>query len=149
VPTRAENGFQPTEADIRARITPRTRLMIVNTPCNPTGAAYDMDTLAMLARLCVEFDLLAAADEIYTRYLYDGVFVPLRTMEGMRERTVTLNSFSKNFMMTGWRVGCIIAHPALIRVFQHVNNAMTYTTPAISQWPTVVSLPRDFSCMRQ
>ena len=133
VVTREENGFMPREEDIRACITPKTRLMIINTPCNPTGAAYDMSTLRMLARLCCEFDLLAASDEIYTRYLYDGPFIPLRTIEGMKERTITLNSFSKNFMMTGWRVGCIIAHPALIRVFQHVNNAMTYTAPAISQ----------------
>ncbi|MBR3504050.1 MAG: aminotransferase class I/II-fold pyridoxal phosphate-dependent enzyme [Clostridia bacterium] len=133
VPTREENGFLPREEDIRARISPRTRVMVVNTPCNPTGAAFGEDTLCMLARLCREYDLLVAADEIYTRYLYDGAFIPMRTIEGMKERTVTLNSFSKNFMMTGWRVGCIIAHPDLIRVFQHVNNAMTYTTPAVSQ----------------
>ncbi len=133
VVTREENGFLPLEEDVRACVTPRTRLMVINTPCNPTGAAYGADTLNMLARLCREFDLLAAADEIYTRYLYEGTFVPLRALEGMKERTITLNSFSKNFMMTGWRVGCIIAHPDLIRVFQQVNNAMTYTTPAISQ----------------
>ena len=133
VVTREEDGFLPREADIRARVTPKTRLMVINTPCNPTGAAYGEDTLNMLARLCNEFDLLAVADEIYTRYLYEGTFIPLRTVEGMKERTITLNSFSKNFMMTGWRVGCIIAHPTLIKVFQHVNNAMTYTTPAISQ----------------
>ena len=133
VVTRPEDGFLPREDALRAAITPRTRALILNTPCNPTGAAYGRETLEMIARVAREADLLAVADEIYTRYLYDGEFIPLRTLPGMKDRTVTLNSFSKNFMMTGWRVGCIIAHPDLIRVFQHVNNGMTYTTPAISQ----------------
>ena len=133
VPTWAADGFVPREEALRAAITPRTRAMILNTPCNPTGAAYDRDALEMLSRVAQEYDLLIAADEIYTRYLYDGEFIPLRTLPGMRNRVITLNSFSKNFMMTGWRVGCIIAHPDLIRVFQHVNNGMTYTTPAVSQ----------------
>lgn len=133
VMTREEDNYLPREEDIRAAITDRTRVMVINTPCNPTGAAYGLETLKMLARLAEEYDLLVAADEIYTRYLYDGEFIPMRTLEGMKDRTITLNSFSKNFMMTGWRVGCIIAHPELIRVFQHVNNGMTYTTPSVSQ----------------
>ncbi|MBQ9197530.1 MAG: aminotransferase class I/II-fold pyridoxal phosphate-dependent enzyme [Clostridia bacterium] len=133
VPTWAEDGYEPREDALRAALSSRTRAMILNTPCNPTGAAYSVGTLEMLSRVAREHDLLIAADEIYTRYLYDGAFIPLRTLPGMHDRVITLNSFSKNFMMTGWRVGCIIAHPDLIRVFQHVNNGMTYTTPAVSQ----------------
>ena len=133
VVTKEENHYAPEEAAIRAAITPRTRAMIVNTPCNPTGAAYSMETLTMLARLATEYDLLILADEIYTRYLYDGAFVPMRTLPGMADRVVTLNSFSKNFLMTGWRVGYIIAHPELIQVFQQVNEGLTYVAPSISQ----------------
>ena len=133
VVTKEENHYAPEEAAIRAAITPRTRAMIVNTPCNPTGAAYSMETLTMLAKLATEYDLLILADEIYTRYLYDGAFVPMRTLPGMADRVVTLNSFSKNFLMTGWRVGYIIAHPELIRVFQQVNEGLTYVAPSISQ----------------
>ena len=133
VVTKEENHYAPEEAAIRAAITPRTRAMIVNTPCNPTGAAYSMETLTMLAKLATEYDLLILADEIYTRYLYDGVFVPMRTLPGMADRVVTLNSFSKNFLMTGWRVGYIIAHPELIQVFQQVNEGLTYVAPSISQ----------------
>ncbi|MBR1606767.1 MAG: aminotransferase class I/II-fold pyridoxal phosphate-dependent enzyme [Clostridia bacterium] len=133
VPTRAEDGYRPRPEALDTAVTERTKALILNTPCNPTGAAYDRETLGMLARFTQEHDLLAIADEIYTRYLYDGEFIPLRTLPGMKDRTVTLNSFSKNFMMTGWRVGVILAHPELIRVFQHVNNGLTYTTPAISQ----------------
>ena len=133
VVTKEENHYAPEEAAIRAAITPRTRAMIVNTPCNPTGAAYSMETLTMLAKLATEYDLLILADEIYTRYLYDGAFVPMRTLLGMADRVVTLNSFSKNFLMTGWRVGYIIAHPELIQVFQQVNEGLTYVAPSISQ----------------
>ena len=133
VVTKEENHYAPEEVAIRAAITPRTRAMIVNTPCNPTGAAYSMETLTMLAKLATEYDLLILADEIYTRYLYDGAFVPLRTLPGMADRVVTLNSFSKNFLMTGWRVGYIIAHPELIQVFQQVNEGLTYVAPSISQ----------------
>ena len=133
VVTKEENHYAPEEVAIRAAITPRTRAMIVNTPCNPTGAAYSMETLTMLAKLATEYDLLILADEIYTRYLYDGAFVPMRTLPGMADRVVTLNSFSKNFLMTGWRVGYIIAHPELIQVFQQVNEGLTYVAPSISQ----------------
>lgn len=133
VPTWEEDGYHPREAEIRRAISPRTKAMIVNTPCNPTGAVYDRGVMTMLAGIAQEYDLLVLADEIYTRYLYEGVFIPMRTLPGMANRTVTLNSFSKNFLMTGWRVGCIIAQPDLIRVFQYVNGGMTYTAPSISQ----------------
>ena len=140
VATRAEDGFVPREDALRAAVGPRTKVIVVNTPCNPTGAAYGRETLEMIARVAKEHDLLVAADEIYTRYLFDGEFIPMRTLDGMRERTVTLNSFSKNFMMTGWRVGYVIARPELIKVFQHVNNGMTYTTPSVSQRAALYAL---------
>lgn len=140
VPTCEADAYRPQEDALRRAITPKTRAMIVNTPCNPTGAAYDMNTLQMLARVAQEYDLLILADEIYTRYLYDGEFIPMRTLPGMADRTVTLNSFSKNFLMTGWRVGYIIAHPELIQVFKAVNDALTYAAPSISQRAAIKAL---------
>ena len=140
VETRAEDGFCPREEALRAAVTPRTKAVVVNTPCNPTGAAYGRETLEAIARVAKENDLLVIADEIYTRYLFEGEFVPMRTLDGMRERTVTLNSFSKNFLMTGWRVGYVIAAPELVRVFRHVNNGMTYTTPSVSQRAALFAL---------
>ena len=140
VPTYEADAYRPQEDALRRAITPKTRAMIVNTPCNPTGATYDMDTLQMLARVAQEYDLLILADEIYTRYLYDGEFIPMRTLPGMADRTVTLNSFSKNFLMTGWRVGYIIAHPELIQVFKAVNDALTYAAPSISQRAAIKAL---------
>lgn len=140
VETYAEDGYAPRREALLAAITPRTRAMIVNTPANPTGAAYDLPTLTMLAEVAKERDLLVLADEIYTRYLYDGVFTPIRTLPGMAERTITLNSFSKNFMMTGWRVGFIIAPREIVDAIGYANGAMIYTAPSVSQRAAIRAL---------
>ena len=140
VTTCEADGYCPREEAVRNAIGARTRAMIINTPTNPTGAAYDRATLEMLARLAQEYDLLVLADEIYTRYLFDGEFIPMRTLPGMADRTVTLNSFSKNFLMTGWRVGYIIAHPELISVFQYVNDGLTYVAASVSQRAAIKAL---------
>ena len=140
VTTCEADGYCPREEAVRNAIGARTRAMIINTPTNPTGAAYDRATLEMLARLAREYDMLVLADEIYTRYLFDGEFIPMRTLPGMAGRTVTLNSFSKNFLMTGWRVGYIIAHPELISVFQYVNDGLTYVAPSVSQRAAIKAL---------
>ena len=114
VPTYAGEGYTIDEARLRA-------------------AAYGEDTLRMLARVAEEYDLLIAADEIYTTYLFEGSYVPLRTLPGMEKRTITLNSFSKNFLMTGWRVGMLIAEPEILSVMLNINGSLIYTTPSISQ----------------
>ena len=108
VPTYASEGWAIDEARLRAAITPR-KLIVFNNPCNPTGMGYDRSTLELLGRVAEEHDLLIAADEIYTTYLYEGDFIPIRTIPGLAHRVITLNSFSKNFLMTGWRVGVAIA----------------------------------------
>lgn len=95
VPTYAEENYAIDEARLRAAITPRTKAIIFNNPTNPTGMSYDRDTLSMLARIAQEYDLLVAADEIYTTYLYEGDFCPIRTLPGMAQRTITLNSFPR------------------------------------------------------
>ena len=133
VPTYASEDYAIDEARLRAAVTPRTKAVIFNNPTNPTGMAYGMETMELLARVAKEYDLLIAADEIYTTYLYEGDFRPLRTLPGMAERTITLNSFSKNFLMTGWRVGVILAEPELLSVMNTVNGSLIYTAPSISQ----------------
>ena len=133
VPTYAAEGYTIDEASLRAAVTPKTKAIIFNNPTNPTGMAYGEDTLRMLARVAEEYDLLIAADEIYTTYLFEGSYVPLRTLPGMEKRTITLNSFSKNFLMTGWRVGMLIAEPEILSVMLNINGSLIYTTPSISQ----------------
>lgn len=133
VPAYAGEGYTIDEARLRAAVTPKTKAIIFNNPTNPTGMAYGEDTLRMLARVAEEYDLLIAADEIYTTYLFEGSYVPLRTLPGMEKRTITLNSFSKNFLMTGWRVGMLIAEPEILSVMLNINGSLIYTTPSISQ----------------
>ncbi|MDO4483507.1 MAG: aminotransferase class I/II-fold pyridoxal phosphate-dependent enzyme [Clostridia bacterium] len=140
VPTYAEDGYDIRQELLEKAITDKTKAVIINNPCNPTGAAYDRPCLEMLAKVAQEKDLLVIADEIYTRYLYDGESIPMRTLPGMEQRTVTLNSFSKNFMMTGWRVGFVIAPAEIIGAISHINGAMIYTTPAMSQRAAIKAL---------
>ena len=140
VPTYAEEDYAISEERLRAAITPRTKAIIFNNPTNPTGMGYDLSTMEMLARVAKEYDLLIAADEIYTTYIYEGDFRPIRTLPGMAERTITLNSFSKNFLMTGWRVGNIIAPDYIIRIVQQVNENVVFTAPSISQRAAIQAL---------
>ncbi|MBQ9325397.1 MAG: aminotransferase class I/II-fold pyridoxal phosphate-dependent enzyme [Clostridia bacterium] len=140
LPTCQENGWQIPESDLRAAVSRKTKAIILNTPNNPTGCAYSLDTLKKVADIATAHDLLLIADEIYTRYLFDGVFTPLRTLPDIKERVITLNSFSKNFMMTGWRVGVLIAPPAIRQVVQTINGAMIYTAPSVSQRAAIEAL---------
>ncbi len=140
VPTYDSENYAIDEARLRAAITPRTKAIIFNNPTNPTGMAYDVKTLEVLAKVACEYDLMVVADEIYTTYIYEGDFRPIRTLPGMAERTVTLNSFSKNFLMTGWRVGVIIAEPELLNVMNNVNGSLIYSAPSISQRAAIRAL---------
>mgnify|MGYP002290679989 CR=1 FL=1 len=140
VPTYAEEGWAVDETRLRAAITPKTKAIIFNNPCNPTGMGYERKTLELLGRVAEEHDLLIAADETYTTYLYEGEFIPIRTLPGLAKRVITLNSFSKNFLMTGWRVGAIIAEPELLRAMNDVNNCLIYTAPSISQRAAIKAL---------
>ncbi len=140
VPTYDCENYAIDEARLRAAVTPRTKAIIFNNPTNPTGMAYDVKTLEVLAKVACEYDLMVVADEIYTTYIYEGDFRPIRTLPGMAERTVTLNSFSKNFLMTGWRVGVIIAEPELLNVMNNVNGSLIYSAPSISQRAAIRAL---------
>lgn len=105
VPTRFEDGFMPTLAAMENAITPRTRALLVNSPCNPSGVVYNAATLDMLADFAVRHDLMVISDEVYDSITFHGRAESIATRQGMAERTVVLNSFSKTFAMTGWRVG--------------------------------------------
>lgn len=149
VPTLPEENYAISEDRLCAAVTPRSKAIIFNNPCNPTGMAYERGDLEVLARVAQKYDLLIVADEIYTAYLYEGSFVPMRNLPGMAERTVTLNSFSKNFLMTGWRVGCIIAEPELLAVFSAVNASLIYTAPSVSQRAAIRALSLRQDIRRQ
>ena len=103
---REENGFVPCPDELRKAISARTKLIVLNTPANPTGAVIDAATLQEIARLAIERDLFVISDEVYRHFVYDGTqFSSISTVDGMKERTLVVDSFSKTYAMTGWRVG--------------------------------------------
>ena len=105
VPTSFDNGFLPTLEAMEKAVTPRTRALLINSPCNPSGIVLDAATLDMLAEFAVRHDLIVISDEVYDSIIFCGKAESIATRPGMFERTVVLNSFSKAFAMTGWRVG--------------------------------------------
>ncbi len=128
-----EEGFQLNVERMETLITERTKAIVVNTPNNPTGVCMTRETLMAVAELAKKYDLLVVADDIYTAYSFGEPFIPMTSLPGMKERTITLNSYSKDYTMTGWRVGQIIAPPPVIRAINSVNDAVMFTAPSISQ----------------
>jgi N-succinyldiaminopimelate aminotransferase len=119
-------GFDPDE--LRAAVTDRTRLLLINSPHNPTGSVFDLAELRCIADLCVERDLLVVADEVYEHLTYDGTtHIPIATLPGMRERCVAISSAGKTFSVTGWKIGWVCAPEPLLRQVNTVKQFLTYT----------------------
>ena len=128
---RTETGFRLDAADVRAAVTERTRLLLLNTPHNPTGAVLD---LAEVAEVCVERDLLVVSDEVYEHLVFDGLrHVPVATLPGMADRTVTVSSAGKTFSATGWKTGWVTGTPELVRAVQTVKQFLTFTAHGAAQ----------------
>jgi len=112
--------------ELRRAFTPRTKAIILNSPNNPTGKVFTREELEFIAGLCQEFDALAITDEIYEHILYDGaVHVPILSLPGMRERSILVNSMSKTYSVTGWRVGWVLAPPDLSDSIRKVHDFLT------------------------
>ena len=140
VPTYAEENYAISEERLRAAITPSTKAIIFNNPTNPTGMGYDLSTMEMLARVAKEYDLLIAADEIYTTYIYEGDFRPIRTLPGMAERTIVVNGFSKTYAMTGWRLGYACGPAPIIRIMTKIHQSAIMSAPTTSQYAAITAL---------
>ncbi len=133
VSTKFEEAFQVKVERLERALTDKTKAIIINNPCNPTGVAYDLDTLKAIADFAIKNDLLVLADDIYTSFDYTKPFIPIASLPGMFERTISINSASKNFIMTGMRVGNVVAPAYIITAIKNVIEATTYSAPAISQ----------------
>jgi aspartate/methionine/tyrosine aminotransferase len=110
---------------LRAAFSEKTRAVVVNTPHNPTGKVYSQGELELIAQLCIEHDAIAITDEIYEHLVYRGRHVSLATLPGMAERTVTISGASKTYSVTGWRIGWLIAPPALTAGIRKVHDFLT------------------------
>jgi N-succinyldiaminopimelate aminotransferase len=119
---------------LRAAITPRTRLVLLNAPHNPTGKVFTREELGAIASLCVDHDLIAVTDEVYEHLVFEGEHVPLATFPGMRERTVTISSAGKTFSFTGWKIGWATAPPALLSAVRTAKQFLTYVNGAPFQY---------------
>ncbi|MBA3250301.1 MAG: pyridoxal phosphate-dependent aminotransferase [Geodermatophilaceae bacterium] len=138
-------GFDPDE--LRAAVTDRTRLLLVNSPHNPTGAVFDREQLEQIAAVAIERDLLVVTDEVYEHMTFDGrAHVPMATLPGMRERTVTISSAGKTFSVTGWKIGWVCAPPDLLAAVRTAKQFLTFTGGAPFQ-PAIaagLALPEQF-----
>lgn len=140
LPTYEEEDFQINVERLESLITERTKALVINSPSNPTGNCLTVETMEKIAEIAVKYDLIVIADDIYTAFSYQNPFVPFASLPGMKERTIILNSFSKNFTMTGWRVGNIIAPDYIISVIQQINENVVFTAPSISQRAAIYAL---------
>lgn len=128
VRTRKEDGFILRAEQVEAAITSKTRMILINSPSNPTGVMIPPDELKQLAELAVRHDLMVLSDEVYRNIVYEGEFTSIFTMPGMAERCVIIDSFSKSYAMTGWRIGYAVAP---INIAEAMTNMHEYTVSCI------------------
>jgi N-succinyldiaminopimelate aminotransferase len=133
-------GFRPDLAELARAITPRTRLILLNSPHNPTGSVFTHDELAAIAALAVERDLLVVTDEVYEHLVFQGEHVPIAGFPGMRERTVTISSAGKTFSFTGWKVGWVLATPELVTAVKTAKQFLTYVSGGPFQYAIAEAL---------
>ena len=125
---------------LRAAVNPRTRLILVNTPHNPTGKVFTRDELEVIASVAIENDLLVVADEVYEHLVFDGQHVPIATLPGMASRTITIGSAGKTFSFTGWKVGWVTAPAPLVTAVRTAKQFLTYVSSGPFQYAAAVGL---------
>lgn len=140
LPTYEEDDFQIDTKTLEKHINDKTKAIIVNSPSNPTGSVLTIENMEEILKTAIEHDLVIISDEIYTAYSFERKFVPFLSLEGAKERTITINSFSKNFIMTGWRIGNIIAEEEIIETIQKINENVVFTAPSVSQRAAIHAL---------
>jgi aspartate/methionine/tyrosine aminotransferase len=147
VTTQVEDEWTFDAQELREAFKPETKAIIVNTPNNPTGKVFTRKELEMIRDLCVEHNVLCITDEIYEHILYDGSeHISMASLEGMRERTITINGLSKSYSVTGWRVGWAVAPAAITNAIRKVHDFLTVGAPAPLQeaGATALSMPASY-----
>jgi aspartate aminotransferase len=137
IPVRQENSFRIDPAELRSLVTDRTRVLIVNSPANPTGGVLTQDDCEQVAKIAMEHDLVVISDEIYNRLVYDGSHVSLYTIDGMAERTILLDGLSKAWAMCGWRLGFGAMPVEIARRMDTLMINSSSCAAAFTQWAAV------------
>jgi aminotransferase len=144
VKTRMENDFALTPEDLESAITPKSKVLILPYPNNPTGAIMTAEQLAAIVPVIVKHDLIVVSDEIYSELTYGGTHVSIASFEGMKDRTVYINGFSKAFAMTGWRVGYVCAPKDVIKQMYKIHQYTIMCAPTASQYAAYEALKGGF-----
>ena len=148
VTARAENGFALLPEDVERAVTPRTRALLLNFPCNPTGAVMDRSGLEKIAAIALKHDLAVLTDEIYSELDYSGRHCSIASLPGMAERTIFLHGFSKAFAMTGWRIGYACGPSELIGAMMKIHQYAIMCAPTVAQEAALEAL-RNGSAARE
>ena len=131
-------SFDPDE--LRAAVTPATKVVLVNTPHNPCGKVFSRAELEVIAQVCLDHDLVAISDEVYEHLVFDGEHIPIATLPGMAERTLTISSAGKSFSFTGWKIGWVSGPEALVDATRTVKQYLSYVSGAPFQHAVTVAL---------
>ncbi|MBS4960290.1 MAG: pyridoxal phosphate-dependent aminotransferase [Clostridiales bacterium] len=143
---REEDDFQLREEDIRKAITPKTKAILINSPCNPTGGVLTERTLRMIAAICEEYDLYLISDEVYQDFVYDGAqYFSVLSIPGMKKRSILIDSVSKTFAMTGWRCGFLAADQSIISQLTKIQEYLVSCCTPIAQRAALAAItgPND------
>lgn len=144
-PTNREDGFSP--SGLSEYITKRTKLIVINSPCNPTGSVYGKDTLKEIAELAVDKNIMVLSDEIYEKIIYDREHISIGSMDGMQELTITVNGFSKAYAMTGWRLGYVHAPKEIYEQMLKLHSHSVSQATSFVQYAGMAALQGDQTCV--
>ncbi|MDD2666071.1 MAG: pyridoxal phosphate-dependent aminotransferase [Methanocellales archaeon] len=146
VPVSGEN-FKP--EGFEEFVTKKTKMIIVNSPCNPTGAVFDLSNLKMIADIAMDHDLLVLSDEIYEKILYNGEHISIGRLDGMQDRTITINGFSKTYAMTGWRLGYATAPKEVIGDMLKLQQHSASCATSFAQYGGIAALEGPQECITE
>lgn len=129
----ADEGFLPDPEKIESSISRKTKAIIINSPCNPTGAVFPFELLNEISRICSKYDLLVISDELYEAFVYGVPHIPFVSLPGMKERTITIGGMSKSYAMTGWRIGYAMGSPLILKAMQVTGVPQTISVNTMVQ----------------
>jgi aminotransferase len=139
VPLRMENNFKLDIDELRRKITPNTKMILINSPNNPTGMVYSLEDLKKIAEIAIENDLYVLSDEAYSEFFYDEKHISIASLPGMRERTIIVNTTSKAYSMTGWRVGYMLSSPEIMKYMHKTHQNFTTQPSTFAQYGAVAA----------
>ncbi|MHC1602218.1 MAG: pyridoxal phosphate-dependent aminotransferase [Methermicoccaceae archaeon] len=138
--TSMEDSFRPDPDKMAECVSSATKMLILNSPCNPTGAVYSEDTIKAIADLACDYDFFVLSDEIYEKIIYEGKHTSIGSFDGMQDRTITINGFSKAYAMTGWRLGYVAAPDWIIKGMLKLQSQSVSHPTSFVQWAGVAAL---------